>query len=196
TWVRRHQVNTEPFSHHHPQQLSHEAWNAVFRLLSGAKLPEAVPDVLLRRQLWWTWNPLQLQVHPAWLRCHRNSTCAEDVGGVDADGAGAQLRLPALQLLQQRADLKEVGFAAQQGKLCEVPWQVQTVAAQEIEDVSEGFPIAVDEEVPIPVTEQRNLTGEHGTQHGVPATRERVQCGGVKLSTHVHTNGVTHSLTV
>uniref|UniRef100_A0A452GNU5 Uncharacterized protein n=1 Tax=Gopherus agassizii TaxID=38772 RepID=A0A452GNU5_9SAUR len=120
---------------------------------------------------------------------------AEDVGGEDAERAGAeaiilrpapdgemQQLLPAVdvgveyragpaspvlgrqpaQLGQQGPDLVEVRLGPQQGQLRVALGEVQAAQAKEIEDVPEGFAVAVDEVVAPPVGAGRPGPPEHG----------------------------------
>uniref|UniRef100_A0AAY4BZM6 Uncharacterized protein n=1 Tax=Denticeps clupeoides TaxID=299321 RepID=A0AAY4BZM6_9TELE len=121
--------------------------------------------------------------------------------GVDVQHGAAPARAPRrqaalapLDLLQQGTDLEEVGLALEQGQLGEALGQVQAVGAEVVEDVAEHPPVAVDEEVPVPVLQQRDLAGEHGAEHGVAAPRERVQRGHVHLAPHVHRHRVLQGL--
>lgn len=91
---------------------------------------------------------------------------------------------------QQGAYLKEVGLSLQQRKLGKANRQVQEAGAQVVQNVPEGFAVSVDEHVPPVVPEHRDLPGEHGAQHGVPAAGECVQGRGEDLPADIQSHWV------
>lgn len=104
--------------------------------------------------------------------------------------AERQRGLVVLDCFQQGAYLEEISLSLQQRKLGKAIWQVQEAGAQVVQNVPEGFAIAVDEDVPSVVPEHRDLPGEHGPQHWVPTAGERVQGRGEDFPADVQSHWV------
>jgi len=105
---------------------------------------------------------------------------------------GRVQRLGVVEALDQRFDLVEVRLFPQEVRLREVQRERELGRAQEIQDVPEERPVAVDEVVPLGVARRGEIPPEHGAQHGVRVALQRGQTGGVQAAAHVQGDGSAH----
>uniref|UniRef100_A0A8C7N2C7 Uncharacterized protein n=1 Tax=Oncorhynchus kisutch TaxID=8019 RepID=A0A8C7N2C7_ONCKI len=70
------------------------------------------------------------------------------------------------------------------------------ISQAELQDIAENLPVAVDENVSAFVPKRRDLSGEHGAQHGVSVASQSVQGRSVDLTANVEGDWVRQRVTV
>uniref|UniRef100_A0A8C8HP93 Uncharacterized protein n=1 Tax=Oncorhynchus tshawytscha TaxID=74940 RepID=A0A8C8HP93_ONCTS len=70
------------------------------------------------------------------------------------------------------------------------------ISQAELQDIAENLPVAVNENVSAFVPKRRDLSGEHGAQHGVSVASQSVQGRSVDLTANVEGDGVRQGVTV
>lgn len=98
---------------------------------------------------------------------------------------GGVQRLGVVQALDQRLDLIEVCLFSQEVRLREVHGEGELGRAQEVQDVPEKSPIAVDEIISLGIPGGGEVSPEHGPQHGVWIALQGGQTGGVEVASHI-----------
>lgn len=87
--------------------------------------------------------------------------------------------------LDQGLNLVEVSLLPEQRRLFEITGKSEFRRAQKVQDVAEQGPISVDEVVPLSVPHRRQVSSEHGPQHGVRIAPQSGQRRAVNRATHV-----------